>query len=105
MIEFRPPGKYLNELRLPRAILGSLLAARTGHGDFKAYHEIFHHEKIENCICGATKTPVHFFFCRKTRDKARREIGKRRPQSGIDWLLGSAEGAAAFGRILENISN
>ena len=46
MIEFRQPGKYPNELQLPRAILGSLLAARTGHGDSKAYHERFHHEKI-----------------------------------------------------------
>ncbi|KAI9037346.1 uncharacterized protein KD926_000633 [Aspergillus affinis] len=32
------------ELKLPRPFLARILAARTGHGDFAAYHERFNHE-------------------------------------------------------------
>lgn len=100
-IELKPPGKSPDELRLPRRILGQLLAARTGHGDFMAYHKRFHHENFTDCSCGKAKTQLHFLFCKETRSRVKRELGKRRPQEGIDWLLGSAEGATAFSRIMK----
>ena len=58
--------KQPHELYLPRATLGRLLAARSGHGDFAQYHERFRHEdaKLE-CSCGRLKTPHHFYYCRK----------------------------------------
>ncbi|OAA58356.1 hypothetical protein LEL_10886 [Akanthomyces lecanii RCEF 1005] len=54
------------ELDLPRRLLGHLLAARTGHGDFAAYHERFHHEDYSpDCLCGRRKDEKHIFYCRK----------------------------------------
>lgn len=106
-IIFDPTGKLLRELKIERKIerkiLGLLIAARSGHGDYKAYHERFGHEKYENCSCGADKTSIHFFFCRETRNKVKREIGMRRSQEAIDWLLSTPQGATAFSRIMENI--
>jgi hypothetical protein len=53
----RRPG----ELQLPRALLGRLLAARTGHGDFPDYHERFQHDDAYLfCRCGARKAPFQF---------------------------------------------
>jgi hypothetical protein len=37
------------ELTLPRPILGYLLAARSGHRDFRAYHKRFNHENTTLC--------------------------------------------------------
>ncbi|ODM24321.1 hypothetical protein SI65_01971 [Aspergillus cristatus] len=60
-IEKRPP-----ELLLPRAALGCLLAARSGHGDFAEYHERFEHdEALLTCSCGCRKEPSHFYYRRK----------------------------------------
>ncbi|KAJ3498163.1 hypothetical protein NLG97_g1340 [Lecanicillium saksenae] len=54
------------ELRLPRAALHHLLAARSHHGDFADYHERFHHDDARlTCSCGRRKSPSHIFFCRK----------------------------------------
>ncbi|ODM20665.1 hypothetical protein SI65_03718 [Aspergillus cristatus] len=62
-IEKRPP-----ELQLPRAALGRLLAARSGHGDFAEYHERFKHDDaLLTCSCGRRKEPSHFYFCREDR--------------------------------------
>ncbi|KAJ6066299.1 hypothetical protein N7444_000052 [Penicillium canescens] len=58
------------EHRLPRGVLGRLLAARTGHGDFQVYHERFHHrDSLTTCSCGKPKSPVHFFFCPPARKR------------------------------------
>lgn len=52
------------ELDLPRRMLGHLLAARTGHGDFAAYHERFNHEDCApDCLCGRRKDEKHIFYC------------------------------------------
>jgi ribonuclease HI len=52
---------------LSRRHLHHLLAARSGHGDFKRYHERFSHENsVNHCSCGKWKSPAHIFFCRKT---------------------------------------
>ncbi|POS87217.1 hypothetical protein EPUL_002405 [Erysiphe pulchra] len=89
------------ELSLPRPILGLLLASRTGHGDFKTYHERFKHVNFEKCECGEDKALEHFFFYRKTRRLARKLVGKRRGQEAMRLLLRLAEGAAAFGRFMK----
>ncbi|WPJ65455.1 hypothetical protein SMAC4_13931 [Sordaria macrospora] len=58
------PNDELKEL--DRRSLHHLLAARSGHGDFKDYHERFEHEDaLLTCYCGSWKTPLHPFHCRK----------------------------------------
>jgi hypothetical protein len=56
------------ELSLPRTVLHRLLALRTGHGDFTAYHRRFNHDENDcemQCPhCGMDKTPEHLVFCR-----------------------------------------
>lgn len=89
----RPP-----ELSLPRAALGRLLAARSGHGDFADYHERFNHEDAKlDCSCGARKDPSHFYYCRRGRRAA------AHPWAGsqIAEVLRTKEGIAAFGKWLE----
>lgn len=52
------------ELQLSRYTLGKLLACRSGHGDFEAYHIRFtHHDANMRCQCGLPKTPDHFSSC------------------------------------------
>ncbi|KAI0994358.1 hypothetical protein K3495_g13824 [Podosphaera aphanis] len=59
---------FPKELLLGRKALGQLIAARTGHGDFAAYHIRFGHEEARlNCLCGSLKTPTHFLFYRILR--------------------------------------
>ncbi|KAI1005671.1 hypothetical protein K3495_g2547 [Podosphaera aphanis] len=56
----RPP-----ELALPRWAYHRLIAARTGHGDIKAYHKRFGHENMDcKCICGRERRPWHSTECR-----------------------------------------
>jgi ribonuclease HI len=82
------------ELSLPRKALGHLIAARSGHGDFSAYHERFNHAVFEpNCLCGRLKTPVHFFFCRIARRRSTNPLSSRYPFHDISELLGTPEGA------------
>lgn len=79
------------ELLLPRAILGRILAARSGHGDFAAYHERFNHMDIHlTCRCGAGKAPLHFFFCKIAKRRTRRPLG--RPNIALAELLGTPIG-------------
>lgn len=59
---------------------GQVLAARTGHGDFVAYHKRYHHENFIDCSCGKAKIQLHFFFYKETRSRVKQEIGKRKPQ-------------------------
>ncbi|KAI0996303.1 hypothetical protein K3495_g11875 [Podosphaera aphanis] len=70
--------------RLSRRALGSLFAARSGHGDFANYHRRFHHDSaLLTCTCGDEKTPDHFFFCRLGRQRGRLPGGPRHPLTGI----------------------
>ncbi|CBF89628.1 uncharacterized protein ANIA_00368 [Aspergillus nidulans FGSC A4] len=95
------------EHKLPRWVLGRLVAARTGHGDFTAYHQRFDHtDYLESCTCGKAKTPVHFFFCPYTRKrwKDRWRCIKDGPSKTIDWLLSTAAGAEEFSRIVQESS-
>ena len=53
------------ELTLSRRLLHRLIAARTGHGDFAAYHRRLKHVDAElECVCGQETTPTHFITCR-----------------------------------------
>lgn len=80
------------ELKLPRPVLGRLLAARSKHGDFADYHERFNHQDTHLlCRCGTRKSPIHFLFCRIAKRKAARPPG---PLSEvIPFLLGTPKGA------------
>ncbi|KFZ19203.1 hypothetical protein V501_00772 [Pseudogymnoascus sp. VKM F-4519 (FW-2642)] len=82
------------ELLLPWKALGHLIAARSGHGDFLAYHERFQHLSFEaNCLCGRPKAPLHFFFCRIARRRSTNPLSSRRPFQDLSELLGTPEGA------------
>jgi ribonuclease HI len=83
------------ELKLPRRILGRILAARSKHGDFAEYHERFNHQDAHLfCRCGTRKSPIHFFFCRIAKRKVAQPPGPPGPPSEIiPFLLGTPKGA------------
>lgn len=89
------PDRAPAELSLPRSILGRLLAARSGHGDYACYHARFLHEDARlECSCGREKAPEHFLHCPLT-DPPR---GPKRapPDRTLRWFLGTVKGAVAF---------
>jgi hypothetical protein len=67
------------ELHLPRRTLHSLLAARSGHGDFEWYHRWREHTDGRNCTCGKMKTPDHLVYCKKAQ-RLRSQWPKFEPQ-------------------------
>ncbi len=75
--------------------MGRLLAARSGHGDFADYNEIFNHEDaLLTCSCGALKAPEHFTFCTRARARSRLHTPSRQDRAG--WLLGTVKGDKSF---------
>ena len=77
-----------------RATLHRILAARSGHGDFAAYHERFGHTDSNNhCKCGERKTPTHVFFCRKLRGN--RLLPRHAPRAATIHYLGKGSGKLA----------
>ena len=82
--------------------MARLVAARTGHGDFQAYHERWkHHDAPTLCSCGAPKGPVHFYLYQKAQWVWRRKKRKKAPVQGgrqaeIDWILGTPKGVEFF---------
>jgi hypothetical protein len=77
-----------------------LIAARSGHGDFEAYHTRFSHVANDNnprrCKCGRLKEAAHFFYCRI----ARRKYGRPPGPPGIispEYYLSTPQGAKYFG--------
>jgi len=85
-------GPKTSLLALERPISGRILAARSHHGDFAAYHTRFNHEDaILECSCGKRKSPLHFYFCRK--GKALKTLCNQPPSEAIPWLLGTLAGA------------
>ena len=92
------------ELRLPRAFLGRLLAARSGHGDFAEYHERLGHEDATlKCSCGARKDPEHFLHCSRApatlRGSADRILATKR---GVERFYRWCETTAYFSVICPN---
>lgn len=58
--------KKPSELALPRNLYHYLLAARSGHGDYAAYHRRFNHEDANlHCVCGQETSPTYFIRCRR----------------------------------------
>jgi hypothetical protein len=88
-------------------VLGQLITACTGHGDFTAYHEYFNYtDFLETCSYSKTKTPVYFFFCPFTRKcwKDRWRSMKNSLSKTIDWLLSTAARAEEFSQIVQDLS-
>jgi hypothetical protein len=89
-LRIQAEARLPKELDLPRPILGRLLAARSGHGDFYDYHVRFEHEDaVLECSCGAAKAPDHIFHCPQGRARARLRGSPR-------WILGTTAGAERF---------
>jgi hypothetical protein len=81
----------LSLLRHKRQAAGRIIASRTLHGDFADYHTRFNYTEANNkCSCGKNKSPLHFYFCRKS--KAAKTLCKQPPSEAIPWLLGTAAG-------------
>jgi hypothetical protein len=76
------------ELSLPRAALHHLLAARSLHGDFAAYHERFDHDDARLvCSCGRRKALDHIFYCRKVLPRYRTRLGPS-PNVAVNMAIG-----------------
>ncbi|KAL9563791.1 hypothetical protein ACKAV7_012033 [Fusarium commune] len=76
------------ELSLPRAALHHLLAARSLHGDFAAYHERFNHNDARvTCSCGRRKAPDHVFYCRKVPRRCRIRLVPS-PTAAVNLAIG-----------------
>ena len=77
------------ELALPRGLLHNLLAARSGHGDFAAYHRRFQHDNANLlCVCGQEKSPTHFVRCRRHAFQVRKLRDGMTINTFIGKLLG-----------------
>ncbi|KAI1005176.1 hypothetical protein K3495_g3041 [Podosphaera aphanis] len=77
------------ELALPRRLLHELLATRSGHGDFAAYHRRFNYEDANLiCDCGTETSPTHFIHCRKYAIQMRKLRKGARMEEFIKQLLG-----------------
>ncbi|KAI0997589.1 hypothetical protein K3495_g10602 [Podosphaera aphanis] len=95
------PKKPPEELRLPRHLLGYLIQCRTGHGDFRAYHERFKHDDaLTSCSCGADKSTIHLVFCPLVRERLA-SAGHRRCLGSLDFLFGTSRGAMRFASVVE----
>ncbi|RKK90631.1 hypothetical protein BFJ68_g16398, partial [Fusarium oxysporum] len=95
------------ELSLPRAALHHLLAARSLHGDFAAYHERFNHDDARLlCSCGRRKAPDHIFYCRKVPPRHRMRLTPS-PNAAVNLAVGRdfskfidlSKDSAFFGKI------
>ncbi|KAH7464323.1 hypothetical protein FOMA001_g17574 [Fusarium oxysporum f. sp. matthiolae] len=95
------------ELSLPRAALHHLLAARSLHGDFAAYHERFNHDDARLlCSCGRRKAPDHIFYCRKVPPRHRMRLTPS-PNAAANLAVGKdftkfidlSKNSAFFGKI------
>ena len=61
--------KLAPQLSIKREVLGWLIAARSGHGHFAAYHQRFSHEEEEDwrCSCGSYHARLYPFRCTNAR--------------------------------------
>ncbi|KAH7471632.1 hypothetical protein FOMA001_g13655 [Fusarium oxysporum f. sp. matthiolae] len=76
------------ELSLPRAALHHLLAARSLHEDFAAYHERFDHSDAHLvCSCNRRKAPDHIFYCRKVPPRHRKRLAPL-PNAPVTLAIG-----------------
>jgi len=84
--------------------MGTLLAARSHHGDFEQYHTTFQHEGADQkCRCGARKTPVHPFTCHRLSNSQLLRYYKGKVMD-LESLITTTEGEdciAAWERLCE----
>src|SRR4051794_31935296 len=82
-----------DELSLQRGVLGHIFVACLQYRDFTAYHHHFHHEDATlNCFYSRPKTPLHFYFCKKSTAQ---QLSKKSPMDNIiTWLLKTIYGTA-----------
>lgn len=94
-----PTSRMLIELTLPRPTLGYLLAARSGHGDFRAYHERFNHANATlHCQhCNQDSSPEHFASCEAISPPFELFAPTRCPNPAR-WALSTTEGVKAFAK-------
>lgn len=89
------------ELSLPRSLSAHIYAARSGHGDFAAYHERFNHkEALTTCSCGALKAPRHALYCTIPEErlpKVPRALG-----NATEYFFGTTRGAIEFTKWLKS---
>ena len=85
----------ITELGLKRGALRRILASRSSHGDFAAYHDRFHHHDATlNYSYGRLKSPLHFFFYKKSNAN---QLGPKAPTvDKIVYLLGIIKGTTAL---------
>ena len=77
------------ELALSRHLLRELIAARTGHGNFAAYHRRFNNaDAPSECACGKETSPTHFIHCRLYSHETRRIRGLKSHDDFLHQLLG-----------------
>ena len=100
------------ELALPRRLLHKQPAARTGHGDFAAYHRRLNHKDATlECVCGQETTPTHFIPCRRHANQTRKLWNGmtmdnfRRQLLGHDCLKKFRGFAKTTGFFVEDITN
>ncbi|KKF93453.1 RNA-directed DNA polymerase from mobile element jockey [Ceratocystis platani] len=92
-LEFPKKDKF-KSTKVPRKILGTILAAVSGHGDFKKYHQRFkHHSALLQCpACGEDKKETHRWSCKK----------KKKPwtENFVTKLLKTTKGRTTLGKKL-----
>ncbi|KAL5600985.1 uncharacterized protein BROUX77_005234 [Berkeleyomyces rouxiae] len=90
------------KLELPRRTLARLLAARSGHGDFKLYHEKYRHPGAAlHCSCGRPKDPIHLFFCWKGRRRSK-ALSQAPIAKTIEETLTTRKGSENFAKFLRD---
>ncbi|KAJ3453633.1 hypothetical protein MRS44_017880 [Fusarium solani] len=76
------------ESSLSRTALHHLLAARSLHGDFAAYHGRFDHSKARLvCACNRLKTLNHIFYYRKIPPRHRMRLAPS-PNAAVNLAIG-----------------
>lgn len=90
--------KALPELSICREVFGWLIATRSGHGHFAAYHERFGHDERDlNCQCGQRRSQLHPFFCPNAREhRSKLWCKKLKRQLTPGEILGTSEGVLLF---------
>jgi hypothetical protein len=76
------------KLSLLRRALHHLLAARSLHRDFAAYHERFDHNNTRLiCSCNRRKAPDHIFYCRKVPPRHQMRLAPS-PNTAVNLAIG-----------------
>ncbi|KAI0992932.1 hypothetical protein K3495_g15252, partial [Podosphaera aphanis] len=87
-LELRMRREKPPELALPRALYARLLAARTGHGNFAAYHRRWNHESATLAYpCGRETSVGHLVECRRALANWRTISGRWRAPA-LHGMLG-----------------